>query len=228
MHAALPCVVALLLSASTPAEPRDDADPPAPAGARDDTAEATPACAESNAARPSEADLVPALVVAIRSESPYDADAVIAADARYARLTPAERARLLDGLKEEIRWWAPLLNLYPGYGLGSLASRDPRGAWLAGADFAGSTLFFAGVLSAFGTSQPNPSASVLIATGGVLILGSRIAGLILPFTFSGRRHLEAERALRTLPPPITAMPVLLPVAPGRGAPGAALGVALRF
>ncbi|WP_242355697.1 P13 family porin, partial [Anaeromyxobacter sp. SG64] len=135
---------------------------------------------------------------------------------------------LLDGLEEGIRWWAPLLNLYPGYGLGSLASRDPRGAWLAAADFAGSTLFFAGVLSAFGTSQPSRSGSVLLGTGAALILGSRVGGVILPFTFSGRRHREAERALRALPPPVTAMPALLPIAPGRGAPGAALGVALRY
>ncbi|WP_242333665.1 MULTISPECIES: P13 family porin [Anaeromyxobacter] len=229
MHAVLPCIAALLVSASTPAEPRHDPEPPT--GAWDDEPEATQGDAESTAALTLErdgADAVPALVAALRAESPYDAGSVIASDARFVRLTHAERARLLDGLEEGIRWWAPLLNLYPGYGLGSLASRDPRGAWLAAADFAGSTLFFAGVLSAFGTSQPSRSGSVLLGTGAALILGSRVGGVILPFTFSGRRHREAERALRALPPPVTAMPALLPIAPGRGAPGAALGVALRY
>ncbi|WP_242353544.1 hypothetical protein [Anaeromyxobacter sp. SG64] len=96
MHAVLPCIAALLVSASTPAEPRHDPEPPT--GAWDDEPEATQGDAESAAALTLErdgADAVPALVAALRAESPYDAGSVIASDARFVRLTHAERARLL-------------------------------------------------------------------------------------------------------------------------------------
>jgi hypothetical protein len=244
MRASLAAVVTLLLSppAATlasdwSAPPAEDEwilePPPAPA-----TSWTTPPQAYAPAA-PAPAvpvDPVVTLVTALRDVEPWQAGHLVASDGRFARLTAADRARLLAAVEEPPQWWASILNVYPGLGLGSLISRDRRGVWLTASEVLGWTVVAVGLANDVADSgmttgtQHTHSGDGLIAAGALLIVGSRVAGVILPFTFRGRRHAETEGALDRLPAALTVSPALLPVspAPGAGGPGAALGLALRF
>ena len=182
------------------------------------------------------ADPVPVLAAEVRALSPWRVGDWARADERVRALDGLGRERLLAAVEESPRWWAPPLNLYPGFGIGSLASRDPRGVWLSVADGAATVVLAVGVLVSFGEGGGRPPGEVdrakrvgngLIAGGFGLLAVSRVAGLVLPFTFHGRAHHELSRAFADAPaaPKVSAFVLPVPSARGTGAVG---GVAVAF
>lgn len=158
------------------------------------------------------------------------------ADERILALDGPSRARLLDSLAEGTVWWAPLLNLYPGLGLGSLASGDRRGAWLTLADGVGFATMAIGFSMAMAETpgwtdaqreRKHRRAVGVFAAGAAVLVGSRIAGVILPFTFRGRRRWELERVFAEAPSGLRLGAFVAPLAPESGGGGAA-GLTLSF
>jgi hypothetical protein len=67
-----------------------------------------------------------------------------------------------------------------------------------------------------------------MAWTGVAVLGaSRVAGIILPFSFRGRRHAELEKVFRETPPGPRLSAFVAPGSPG-GRGGMTAGLALAF
>jgi hypothetical protein len=185
---------------------------------------------------PATVDAVAALAAEVRRMEPTEVGAWARADPRISALDAPARARRLASVAEGTKWWAPLLNLYPGVGAGSLASRDPRGAWLTLSDGVAFVTMSVGFMLAVGESPHASDAEVArrkrvgraLAYGGLAGLGaSRVAGVILPFTFRGRAHRELEQAFADVPPPARLGAFVAPLPPGSGA-GAAAGIAVAY
>ncbi|MFO0582252.1 MAG: hypothetical protein U0229_08275 [Anaeromyxobacter sp.] len=157
-------------------------------------------------------------------------------DERVRALDPLARERLLAVLDEPRAGGRRRSTSTRGFGLGSLASGDPRGVWLSVADGAATLVLAAGVLVSFGEGGGRPPGEVdrakrvgngLIAGGFGLLAVSRVAGLVLPFTFHGRAHHELSRAFADAPAAPKVAAFVLPVPSSRGA-GAVGGVAVAF
>jgi hypothetical protein len=197
---------------------------------------AVPVAARAQVAPAPPSDPVAALARELASGDPLTVGDRARADARILALDPASRVRLLDALSEDTVWWAPLLNLYPGFGVGSLASRDRRGAYLALADSVGFVAMSIGFTIAMGETpgwteaereRKHRLAVGVAAAGAAVVVGSRIAGVILPFSFRGRRRWELERVLDDAPPGPEVAAFVEPLAPWSH-PGAVAGVVLHF
>jgi hypothetical protein len=149
-------------------------------------------------------DDVPRLAELVRDTSPWDVDALLGAEPRFAALGADGRRRLLASLEEPVRLWAPLLNFYPGYGVGSLAEGDRRGAWVAGIEVTATVGFMVGVLESWGDSvtetpehrrrRVRSGRAIAIGSLGVLAV-TRVVSITLPFSFHGARHASLDRAL---------------------------------
>ena len=187
-------------------------------------------------AGPPATDPVPALAAELRAIGPREAGERARSDARILDLDGPARARLLEALREGPVWWAPVANFFPGFGLGSLLSGDGRGGWLLAADLVGYVTAGTGlvmlVVSAAGSGDPRYDrmrgrAVGAMQAGAAVLVASRVAGVVLPLTFPGRRHRELERALAEAPPRPRLGLFVAPLLPGGGAGGAA-GLALAF
>ena len=196
---------------------------------------ALPLAARAQAGAPG-ADPVPALAAELRAAEPRGLRERARADARILDLDGPARARLLESLKEGPVWWAPVVNVFPGFGLGSLLSGDGRGGWLLAADLVGYVTVGTGivmlVVSVPGAGDPSydrmrSRAVGTMQVGAAVLVASRVAGLVLPFTFPGRRHRELERAFADAPPRPRLGLFVAPLLPGSGAGGSA-GLALAF
>ncbi len=196
---------------------------------------ALPLAARAQAGPPG-ADPVPALAAELRAIGPREAGERARTDPRLLDLDGPARARLLESLKEGPVWWAPVVNFFPGLGLGSLLSGDGRGGWLLGADLVGYVTVGTGlvmlVVSAAGSGDPEydrmrSRAVGAMQVGAAVLVASRVAGVVLPFTFPGRRHRELERAFAEAPPRPRLGLFVAPLLPGSGAGGSA-GLALAF
>jgi hypothetical protein len=149
-------------------------------------------------------DDVPRLAELVRATTPWDIDALVSTDARFAALGTDDRRRLLATLEEPVKLWAPLLNFYPGYGVGSMAQGDRRGAWVAGTELAATAGLMVGVFIASGDSftetpehrRRRVRTGAAIAIGSVSVLAiARVISVALPFSFHGGRHATLQRAL---------------------------------
>lgn len=185
---------------------------------------------------PAPADPVPVLAAELNGTEPGAVRDRARTDTRILDLDGPARARLLEMLRRGPVWWAPLVNFFPGFGLGSLLSGDGRGGWLLAADLVGYVTVGTGIVmlavSAPGSGDPGydrmrDRAVGALQVGAAVLVASRVAGVILPFTFPGRRHRELERAFAEAPPRPRLGLFVAPLLPGSGAGGSA-GLALAF
>lgn len=193
-------------------------------------------CVAGAQAIPATADPVPALAAELKASEPREVRERARVDVRILDLDGPARARLLEALREGPVWWAPVLNFFPGFGLGSLLSGDGRGGWLIASDVVGYGTLGAGlvmlVVSVPGSGDPDYDrlrnrAVGTMEVGAAILVASRVAGIILPITFPGRRHRELERAFEESPPRPRVGLFVAPLLPGSGA-GAAGGLAVSF
>lgn len=218
-------MVAFVLAAALTAEAvqADDANPLAGAGAD--------AAAREDLA----GDGVERLSSLVRSTSAWEVEGLVRSEPAFATLTHDERRRLLGSLEEPVRAWAPLLNLYPGYGTGSMAEGDRRGVWVAGIELLATAGVMVGLIEAMGDPAPDtPPAEVdrtkrtgrAVALTSLALLGvTRVVSITLPFTFRGARHAALERAFSREPDPTRLTAWLAADGP---AGGVRAGAALRF
>ncbi len=175
---------------------------------------------------------VDALAAEVRSVSASGIAPLVASDPRFAALGPDERAALLRAvaLSPGRHAVSSVLNVIPGFGLGSLTEGDLRGLVLTATDTAAFVVLMAAMMEAmtmWGEESSTKALDVAPVAVAVLVAG-RVAGAILPWTWDGRRHRALSRALREVPGPAPQSAVL--VAPfvasagGRAAPGATLVV----
>lgn len=196
-------------------------------------AEEPPAGAAAPAPAGEPGDEVVRLAALVRETSPWEVQALVRSDPGFSALTPDDRRRLLAALEEPVKVWAPLLNLYPGYGIGSMAQGDRRGLWVAGVEGLATAGLLVGMVGAFGEdfdAPPEQRARTkrqgrAIVIGSLAVLGAaRAVSIVLPFTFRGARHAAVGRALSREPPRISVW-----IVPGEGrAEGLRAGLALRF
>jgi len=194
-----------------------------------------PAMADALAEPPVAADPVAVLAAEVHKIEPTEVGAWARAEPRVLALDAEARARLLASVAEGTPWWAPLLNLYPGLGVGSLVSRDPRGAWLTLADgvaFGAMSIGFAMAMAESprdgnaGTEGRRRAGRALVYGGLAGLAASRTVGVILPFTFRGRAHRELEQVFAGIPPS-TRLSAFV-ISPARGGSGAVAGITVAF
>lgn len=184
-------------------------------------------------ARSAEPSDLSALAAEVRSVAPSRVADLVAGDPRFAALSAAEREALLRAVAISPGWRlaASATNLVLGLGIGSLLESDTRGLILTGVDTVAMIALLVAVTTAMAESSSGGSSSAVeLAPVAVWVLvASRVAGAILPWTWDGRSHAALARALGTLPPAPEAALLVAPLvtsATGRAAPGAT--IVLRF
>jgi hypothetical protein len=178
-------------------------------------------------------DEVARLSTLVRETSPWEMDALVRGDPRFSALGPDDRRRLLALLEEPVKVWAPLLNLYPGYGIGSMAQGDRRGVWVAGVEGLATVGLLVGMIGAFADdfdatpeqrARSKRQSRAIVLTSLAVLGAARAVSIVLPFTFRGARHAAVDRALSREPPRVAVW-----VAPAQGpTEGVRAGLALRF
>jgi hypothetical protein len=176
---------------------------------------------------------VQGLAERVREAEPWEVGALVRSEPRFSSLAPEDRRLLLGTLEEPVKLWAPLLNFYPGYGIGSLAQGDRRGLWTAGLEVLATVGFMVGLIGATGDDfratpeerdrSKRQSRTIALVSLGALA-ATRTVSICLPFSFRGARHAALDRALSSSAEPAHAAAW---VAPGAGG-GLSAGVALAF
>jgi hypothetical protein len=194
--------------------------------------EAPPGPGERSGPREGPTPRVTALALDVQAASPSQIARLVAVDRRFAALDRAQREALLEAIAIPAagQFFGGLVNVFPGFGIGSLAMADLRGLFLTASDLIAWVLMYRGlddvVLCWEDDCDPTP-----FNAGFGLYLAGRIAGVLLAADWQGWRHAAVSKALHHLPAPSPPESSLL-VAPmvssatGRAAPGAT--VVLRF
>lgn len=184
MLAAAALASLIVAQASAPAPEIDVVTPQLPAG--DAPAALSPAVATPG--------VDPALVSLVREEPRGRLDRLVSSDPRLRALDQDRRKALLDSVAEPSSGGAVAANVLLGFGIGSMASGDERGAALLVGDVVGLGMYVFGGLNSIMRERTSPAVGV-----GLVIFGaSRVAGFVLPGTYHGRRYEALEEAFAEL------------------------------